>query len=315
VSIYLARRVFVFVWCYFQTAFFSSHHFSTILAIMAHPSKAATLAEKYGLLEHQTRHRLRILEKFNIPINSEVLEIGCGQGDMTAVLASTLAESHIDAIDPAPLDYGKPETLGQAQARMSSHDIGAQISFNQADPISWLKKKEHGTYDAAVLCHCLWYFASIDEVRNVFAAAKGKVKRLCVAEWALQAQATQGQTHVLTALARATCESHIPNSTQNIRTPLHPAQLKKIAEEVGWKESGEETWAPGAGLEDAKWEVNMLLKDDGRDFLERARGAIAEERVHVLLESMLDAVKRAKTREEHESGELQCMDIWVGVFE
>jgi trans-aconitate methyltransferase len=282
VSIYLARRVFVFVWCYFQTAFFSSHHFSTILAIMAHPSKAANLAEKYGLLEHQTRHRLRILEKFNIPINSEVLEIGCGQGDMTAVLASTLAESHIDAIDPAPLDYGKPETLGQAQARM---------------------------------CHCLWYFASIDEVRNVFAAAKGKVKRLCVAEWALQAQATQGQTHVLTALARATCESHIPNSTQNIRTPLHPAQIKKIAEEVGWKESGEETWAPGAGLEDAKWEVNMLLKDDGRDFLERARGAIAEERVHVLLESMLDAVKRAKTREEHESGELQCMDIWVGVFE
>jgi SAM-dependent methyltransferase len=282
---------------------------------MAHPSKAANLAEKYGLLEHQTRHRLNILEKFGIPINSKVLEIGCGQGDMTAVLASTLAESHIDAIDPAPLDYGKPETLGQAQARISSHDIGSRISFHQADPISWLKETEHGKYDAAVLCHCLWYFASIEEVRKVFQAARGKVSKLFIAEWALQAEATQGQTHVLTALARATCESHIPNSTQNIRTPLHPAQIKKIAEEVGWKSFHEETWAPGAGLEDAKWEVNMLLKNEGQEFLKRAKGAIAEERVHVLLESMMDTVKSAKLREEELSQGLECMNVWVGVFE
>lgn len=282
---------------------------------MAHPSNATNLTKKYSLLEHQTIHRLSILEKFNIPPNSKVLEIGCGQGDMTAVLASTLANSHIDAIDPAPLHYGSPETLGQAQARLSSFEIGPQISFHQTDPISWLKEKEHGTYDAAVLCHCLWYFASIEEARKVLEAAKGTAKRLYIAEWALQARAKEGQTHVLTALARATCESHIPDSKQNIRTPLHPTQINKIAEEVGWKLVRGETWTPGPGLEDAKWEVSMVLRDDGRAFLQRARSHIAEHRVHVLLESMLEAVKDSKVREEQESQGLGCMDVWVGVFE
>jgi SAM-dependent methyltransferase len=285
-----------------------------MLDIVSHSSNATTLAKKYGLLEHQTRHRLNILERFDVPPNSQVLEIGCGQGDMTAVLASVLVNPHIDAIDPAPLDYGKPETLGQAQARLSSLDIGPQISFHQSGPISWLEEKEQDTYDAAVLCHCLWYFASVEEVRNVFKAARGKAKRLCIAEWALQAQANNGHTHVLTALARATCESHIPDSTQNIRTPLHPVQIKKIAEEVGWSSVQEETWAPGPGLEDAKWEVNMLLKNDGRDFLERARSAIAEERVHILLESMLEAVKSSNVKEEQDSQGLECMNVWIGVF-
>lgn len=97
---------------------------------MASPASAATLAKRYGLLEHQTKHRLNILKNFNIPPNSKTLEIGCRQGDITAVLASTLPDAHIDAVDPAPLDYGSPETLGQAQARLSSHDIGTRIAFH-----------------------------------------------------------------------------------------------------------------------------------------------------------------------------------------
>ncbi|KAH5645306.1 hypothetical protein HBI39_178540 [Parastagonospora nodorum] len=282
---------------------------------MVSPSNAATLAKRYGLLEHQTEHRLNILRSFNIPPTSKILEIGCGQGDMTAVLASTLLDGQVDAIDPAPLDYGSPETLGQAQARLSSLDIGTRIAFHQSNPVSWLERKEQGAYDAAILCHCLWYFASIDEVRRVLEAARGKAKRLCTAEWALQAAGMEGQTHVLTALARGTCESHIPDSTQNIRTPLHSAQIKRVAEEAGWTLVREETWAPGPELEDAKWEVGMILRDDGRKFLERARGNIEEERVHVLLESMLHAVKNAKTKEEEESRGLSCMDVWTGVFE
>jgi hypothetical protein len=69
------------------------------------------------------------------------------------------------------------------------------------------------------------------------------------------------------------------------------------------------------GLEDAKWEVSMLLKDDGREFLERAKGKVAEERVHVLLESMLETVKSSKAKEEQDSTSLSCMDVWASVFE
>jgi SAM-dependent methyltransferase len=282
---------------------------------MASPASAATLAKRYGLLEHQTEHRLKILKNFNLPHNSKILEIGCGQGDMTAVLASTLSDAHIDAIDPAPLDYGSPETLGQAQTRVISHDIGTRIAFHQSHPVSWLEGREGDSYDVAIMCHCLWYFASKDEVRRVLEAAKGKAKHLCIAEWALQAMGKQGQTHILTALVRGTCESHIPNSTQNIRTPLHPAQIKRVAEEAGWTLIREDIWAPDPRLEDAKWEAGMLLQDDGRKFLERARSNVAEKRVLVLLESMVNAVKNAKTKEDQESQGLSCMDVWTGVFE
>jgi len=282
---------------------------------MTSPASAATLAKKYGLLEHQTEHRLNILKNFNIPHDSKILEIGCGQGDMTAVLASTLPDARIVAIDPALLDYGSPETLGQAQARLSSHDIGTRIAFHQSHPVSWLEGREDGSYDAAIMCHCLWYFASKDEVPRVLEAARGKAKRLCIAEWALQAVGKQGQTHVSTALVRGTCESHILDSTQNIRSPLHPAQIKRVAEEAGWTLIREDIWAPDPRLEDAKWEVGMLLQDDGRKFLERARSNVADERVLVLLESMLHVVKNVKKKEDQESQGLSCMNVWTGVFE
>jgi len=35
------------------------------------------------------------------------MEIGCGQGDCTAVLATVVGETgHVTALDPAPPDYG-----------------------------------------------------------------------------------------------------------------------------------------------------------------------------------------------------------------
>lgn len=55
----------------------------------------------------QTLHRLELLQHWNIPTGSTVLEIGCGQGDCTTVLAHTIGEQgRVVAIDPAELDYG-----------------------------------------------------------------------------------------------------------------------------------------------------------------------------------------------------------------
>lgn len=61
-----------------------------------------------GKEDPQSKHRLQILEHLQIRTGpSHVLEIGCGQGDATVVLAETLGErGQITAIDPAPLDYG-----------------------------------------------------------------------------------------------------------------------------------------------------------------------------------------------------------------
>lgn len=56
----------------------------------------------------QTTHRIRLVSQFNIQPGDKVLEIGCGQGDCTAVLASVVGpEGHVTALDPGPLDYGQ----------------------------------------------------------------------------------------------------------------------------------------------------------------------------------------------------------------
>lgn len=56
----------------------------------------------------QTVHRLVLLQHWNIPTNSKVLELGCGQGDCTTVLASAVGEQgKVVAVDPAELNYGQ----------------------------------------------------------------------------------------------------------------------------------------------------------------------------------------------------------------
>ena len=60
----------------------------------------------------QTLHRLELLQHWNIPIGSKVLEIGCGQGDCTTVLANAVGEQgRVVAVDPAESDYGASISL------------------------------------------------------------------------------------------------------------------------------------------------------------------------------------------------------------
>lgn len=55
-----------------------------------------------------TFHRLMLLQHWNIAASSNVLELGCGQGDCTTVLAHAVGErGSVVAVDPAALDYGK----------------------------------------------------------------------------------------------------------------------------------------------------------------------------------------------------------------
>ncbi|KAF2243136.1 S-adenosyl-L-methionine-dependent methyltransferase [Trematosphaeria pertusa] len=281
------------------------------------PSRHSEIAERYGLLPSQTTHRVNILRNSGIKPGDRILEIGCGQGDCTAVLALLYPHSHIDAVDPAPLDYGAPETLGQAQVRIKAYEFGDRITFHQATPVDFLASVEDGRYDVAILCHCLWYFAGAEEVKRTLEAARGKAERLCIAEWALKAGVKDAEAHVLAALVRAACEAHIPDSDQNIRTLLSPSGIQKLAAEAGWKMQSEASLTPGRELDDAKWEVGMLFLEDKADgenlFMRRVKREINEEKVHTLLQSMLDSVKTAVDAVGGKDN-VQCMDVWVGVF-
>ncbi|KAF1998730.1 hypothetical protein P154DRAFT_494758 [Amniculicola lignicola CBS 123094] len=284
------------------------------------PSLAPSFARQYSQLEAQTSHRLTLLNTFSIPPSSHILEIGCGQGDCTAVLAHLLSldplhPGHVDAIDPAPLDYGAPVTLGEAQENLKKTDIGERIRFARSDPVEWLGGVEKKAYDGIVMCHCLWYFSTEEDVHRTFAAARGKGERLYIAEWSLETCLKEGEAHVLTATTRALCESYIPDSDQNIRLAIAPERIKEIAVGTGWELEREEMVTPGRELEDAGWEVGMLLGRDGsgREFLERARERIEDEGVVGRLEGMVEEVQRMV---EHLGGRggVRCMDVWVGVF-
>lgn len=60
----------------------------------------------------QTLERIDLVSRWGIKEGDRVLEIGCGQGDMTAVLATAVGENgRVTALDPAPLDYGEYQAL------------------------------------------------------------------------------------------------------------------------------------------------------------------------------------------------------------
>jgi ubiquinone/menaquinone biosynthesis C-methylase UbiE len=56
----------------------------------------------------QTSHRLHLLHQWSISSGAKVLELGCGQGDTTTVLAAVVGENgKVVAVDPADLQYGE----------------------------------------------------------------------------------------------------------------------------------------------------------------------------------------------------------------
>ena len=259
----------------------------------------------------QDVHRKNLIDIWSIPVGSKILELGCGQGDCTAELARTVGkEGHVDAIDPASPDYGSPETLGQAQARLSRTEIGPQISWHQASPVDFLASSKAGKYDTAILCHCIWYFDSSAELSNVLRALRGKTDRLCIAEWSMSATAPEAVPHVLSALARASLEAHRPDSAQNIRTALAPEGIRAIAQDAGWKLVNEKMITPDAALQDGGWETGTVVKET---FLTEIEQGVKEDRIKVALKSMrvaaIEAVKKLG------GAKVQAMDAWVAVFE
>jgi hypothetical protein len=65
----------------------------------------------------QTLHRLVLLQHWNIPTDSKVLELGCGQGDCTTVLAYAVGEQgRVVAVDPAELGYGESSSFSDPAA-------------------------------------------------------------------------------------------------------------------------------------------------------------------------------------------------------
>lgn len=257
----------------------------------------------------QLHHRLNILISWFGDLSSAaetlsgstVLEIGCGQGDMTVPLAHFAR--HVIAVDPAPLDYGSPFTLGQAQAQISnSPQVGKKIQWVQRDPIEYMRAAQEFQPDFIVLAHSIFYLESEQYFENLLRALAelsrkrndGKRTRILIAEWGMEASNPAAEAHVFAARAQATN----PLTDGNVRTVIVPTRIRGVARDIGCNIENEH-WIRSPDLEDGGWEVGLAKTmayeeksiEFGREMseMERAVGGI-------------------------HGGKVASMDVWTGVF-
>ncbi|KAL7938589.1 S-adenosyl-L-methionine-dependent methyltransferase [Trichoderma chlorosporum] len=285
------------------------------------PASAAATIAKYhiiapdvkGHLEleiSQAEHRVNLVNVWKIAPGSRVLEIGCGQGTTTAVLAEAVGPTgHVDAVDPGRPDYGSPWTLAQAQEHLSGGAIGDRISWNFADPINYLAENADKSWDYIVMVHCIWYFDSPATLTKMLGALKGRAKSLLIAEYALKATQTSALPHVLASVARATLEAHNKGSEANIRCLSSPGAITDATKENGWTLDEETILVPEEGLLDGHWETGTVKSPN---FLKEIEEKVEDPKVRALLRSARDGV--LGVLETFQLKKSWTMDVWAAKF-
>ncbi|MEV7510123.1 methyltransferase domain-containing protein [Streptomyces sp. NPDC091201] len=230
-------------------------------------AQAPSLAAGMAAADHspdsqlsQTRHRAALVAGWNIAPGSTVLELGCGQGDMTAVLAEAVGpEGRVVAVDVAAPSYGAPVTLGESAARLTAGPLGPRIDFRfGTDVLDPSVDFPAGAFDHVVLAHCSWYFASLGHLRDTLARVRPWARRLCFTEWDLTPGSGDQLAHLLAVLIQGQTEAAGAHGEGNVRTPFSREGLLRLLPEAGWTADGSEPVDTGE-LQDGDWEIAACL--------------------------------------------------------
>jgi SAM-dependent methyltransferase len=210
----------------------------------------------------QTEHRMKLAEFWGIKEGSKVLEIGCGQGDTTAVLAYLVGEKgFVQGIDIATPEYGSPITIGDSIDFLKKSELGHRIKVDfEIDIQSTEVNYPEGYFDYVILSHSSWYLNSSEELLAILRKLKKWGKTLCFAEWDIRIQSDQQLPHFLSVLIQAQYECFKQNSNSNVRTLFTPMDLLEISQEAGWN-IVDETSIYSSNLQDGEWEVKQTLTD------------------------------------------------------
>lgn len=213
-----------------------------------------------SIVRAQAAYRRQIVEQWQIREGETILEIGCGQGDLTVAIAEAAGEhGRVTAIDIADSDYGAPMTLGEATAEIARSALGSRIEFRLGfdinDPDAQLPAAR---YDGAAWAHSSWYFDSRDEVVGALGKVRQFASRLYFAEWDLTPAHMDQLPHLLAVLVQAQLSAQSKTSF-NIQTIQTRDMMKENLAAAGWWVVHESTLDTSA-LQDADWEINLCLQ-------------------------------------------------------
>jgi SAM-dependent methyltransferase len=210
----------------------------------------------------QTRHRIRLAETWGIEEGDRILEIGCGQGDTTAVLAYMAGESgFVHGIDLADPDYGSPVSVGESAKFLMKSSLGSRIQMDfNFDFLQEEATLEAAGYDLVVLSHASWYLQSHDQLLEILKKARLIADRICFAEADLRINRFDQVPHMLAVLIQAQVEVFKANSRSNIRTFVGREDVIRLMERAGWH-IVEEDRIEEPELQDGEWEIQYTLHE------------------------------------------------------
>ncbi|KAI8583900.1 hypothetical protein K450DRAFT_220500 [Umbelopsis ramanniana AG] len=249
------------------------------------------------ITETQTRHRIKLVKEWAIADASSVLEIGCGQGDTTVVLADAVgSKGKITGIDIAEEDYGSPLTVGQSMQHLKNGDIGDRIDYHFNTDITKPEADVYSGYDVAILSHCSFYFNYPEDLVNIFANLRKKAKTLCFAEHLAYVPESKDQLpHFLALSIHAQIQARVGSQRANIRTLFTPDMIRTACENAGWKIK-REFQVETPELQDAGWEVSDLLRIKDQELMDAAKG---DKKWLELIKAHLQILKDVRQRVNH----------------
>jgi SAM-dependent methyltransferase len=259
------------------------------------PTELARLMAAYALSPEvqlkQTKFRCALVQLWKIPKGAKVLEIGCGQGDMTLALANAVGlRGKIVAIDSGPPSYGAPVNLGESAHQIRNGPLGSRIEFHfESDIISGSVGDQ--TFDVAVLAHSSWYFKTRDQLAQTLAKLLTYAPRLCISEWDLLTDEIEQMSHFLSVDTQARVEAYKPTSESNIRTLVTKDGLKGMLIEAGW-DIDSELRVDSTNLDDGRWEVATCLANSRRE----ASELVMPESVRRTIEDQVEVLEQFSTQ-------------------
>lgn len=218
--------------------------------------------ENYELQKVQTEHRVKLAKFWGIRDGSRILEIGCGQGDTTAVLARFIGESgFVHGIDIASPNYGAPITVGESAKFLMNSNLGKRIKMEyEIDVLSPEVQFPSQSFDTIVLSHCSWYLKSFEQLNALLQQGRKWGKQLVFAEWDSRISSIGQLPHLLSVLIQAQYECFKQDSSANVRTLFTPYDVRRLAMDTGWNIT-KETTIIAPEIQDGSWEVRHTLTD------------------------------------------------------